>query len=189
MWNHREILLSVDDEVLKKFKKYSKIGGVIFIILGLIGILFPSFITFSMVLFLAYLMLFAGLSSAWITWVSNRSDWIGWLKSLVFVGMSLFMLFYPLEGVATLGLLFSIYFFMDAFTGFSLAFSASGKKHRWLWGLNALGSLILGVVVLLGFPFTTVWLIGFLIGIGLLLDGIALLFGASILGEEALNNR
>jgi uncharacterized membrane protein HdeD (DUF308 family) len=189
MWSHREILLSVDERVFEKFRKYSKIGGIIFILLGLIGIVFPSFITFSMVIFLAYLMLLAGLSSAWITWISNRSDWIGWFKSFIFIGVSLFMLFYPLEGVATLGLLFSIYFFMDAFGGFSLAFSANGKKHRWLWGLNALVSLILGVVVLIGFPFTTVWLIGFLIGMALLLDGIVLLFGASILTQEADNNR
>ena len=186
MWNHKSVLLNVDDRLLNKLKKYSKIGGVLFLILGLIGIIFPSFMTFSTVVFISYLMLFAGLSSCLMTWVTNREDWAGWLKSFLLVGVSLSMLFYPLQGVATLGLLFSIYFFIDAFAGFGLAFSAQEDKHKWLWMLNALISLVLAIIFMLGWPFSSILMVGFFIGMSLFFDGIALLMGASILGK--LNN-
>jgi len=182
MWNHKSILLGVDDTLLDKFKKYSKIGGILFVVLGLIGIIFPSFMTFSAVVFVSYLMLFAGISSGWMTWVSNKEDWAGWLKSVLLVGVALLMLFYPMQGVATLGLLFSIYFFMDAFAGFGLAFSAQGSKHRWLWIFNALMSLVLAVVFMIGWPFSSIWLVGFFVGVSLFFDGVALLMGASVLG-------
>jgi len=183
MWNNKSILIGVDDALLERFKKYSKFGGILFLVLGLIGIVFPSFMTFSTVVFVSYLMLFAGLSSSWMTWMSNKEDWAGWLKSFLLVGVSLLMIFYPLQGVATLGLIFSIYFFMDAFAGFGLAFSAQGAKHRWFWVFNAVMSLILAVVFMLGWPFSSIWLIGFFIGVSLFFDGVALLMGVTLLGE------
>jgi len=183
MWNHRNVLIGVDDKVFDTLKKYSKIGGILFLVLGFIGIVFPSFMTFSTVVFVSYLMLFAGLSSGGMTWMSNKEDWAGWLKSFLLVGVSLFMLFYPLQGIATLGLLFSIYFFMDAFAGFGLAFSAKGKKHRLFWIFNALMSLVLAVVFIIGWPFSSIWLVGLFVGASLFFDGIALLVGSTVLGE------
>jgi uncharacterized membrane protein HdeD (DUF308 family) len=183
MWNHKNILIGIDDNLLKRFKKYSKVGGILFLLLGAIGIIFPTFMTFSTVVFIAYLMLFAGLSSAWMTWMSNKEDWAGWLKSFLLVGVSLFMLFYPLQGVATLGLLFSIYFFMDAFAGVGLAFSAQGDKHRWFWAFNGLMSFVLAVIFMVGWPFSSIWLVGFFVGVSLFFDGVALLMGATVLDK------
>jgi len=183
MWNHKNILIGVDDALFDKLKKYSKIGGILFLVLGLMGIIFPSFMTFSAVVFVSYLMLFAGISSGWMTWMSNKEDWAGWLKSFLLVGVSLLMLFYPMQGVATLGLLFSIYFFMDAFAGFGLAFSAQGNRHRWFWIFNALMSLLLAIVFMVGWPFSSVWLIGFFVGVSLFFDGIALLIGLTALDK------
>ncbi len=190
MWNHKNILVDIDDTLVDKLKEYSKTGGILFLVLGIIGIIFPSFMTFSTVVFISYLMLFAGLSSGWMTWMSNKEDWAGWLKSFLLVGVALLMLFYPLQGVATLGLLFSIYFFMDAFTGLGLAFSVQkDKKHRWFWVFNALTSLILAIIFMVGWPFSSVWLVGFFVGISLFFDGVALLIGANVLGRLNNENR
>ncbi|WP_221899616.1 hypothetical protein [Bathymodiolus platifrons methanotrophic gill symbiont] len=41
--------------------------------------------------------------------------------------------------------------------------------------LNGLLSLLLGVIVLVGWPLSSAWLVGLLIGISFLFDGIALL--------------
>ena len=177
MWINSTLKMNIDQEVLDKFKKYAKAGGIVFMLLGLVGIIFPTFMTLGTVAFVSYLMLFAGISSATLTWMSNRGDWAGWLKSLLLIGVALYMMFYPMSGVATLGLLFSFYFFMDAFGGFGLAFSAEGKKHKWVWIFNAVTSFILAVVFLIDWPFTSLWLIGFFVGISLFFDGIALIVG------------
>ncbi|HFU76917.1 MAG TPA: hypothetical protein ENK68_00235, partial [Epsilonproteobacteria bacterium] len=92
---------------------------------------------------------------------------------------------YPMEGAATLGLLFSIYFFMDAFAGFGIAFSSEEKKHTWIWVLNGITSLALAIIFIINWPFSSLWLVGFFVGISLLFDGIALLLGGAFLNEVA----
>ena len=177
MWINSTIQLNLDKDVLDTFKKYAKIGGFLFIVLGTIGILFPTFMTLGTLVFVTYLMLFAGVSSATLTWMSNRKDWAGWLKSLLLIGVALYMLFYPMSGVATLGLLFSFYFFMDAFGSFGLGFSAQDTKHKWIWIFNALTSFTLAIIFIIGWPLTSIWLIGFFVGVSLFFDGVALIVG------------
>jgi len=93
------------------------------------------------------------------------------------------MLFYPMQGVATLGLVFAIYFFMDAFAGFGLAYSLREDKHWWLWLINAITSFVLGVLFVMGWPLSSLWLVGLFIGISLLFDGLALLVGGAYLED------
>ena len=176
MWQYPK-----DFDLFDQIGKYAKTAGIVFMILGLIGAIYPIYASFATVVFVAWLMLIAGMFAAYFTYVTDRTDWAGWLKSVILIGVALYMLFSPLGGVATLGLLFSIYFFMDAFTGFGLAFSAEGQKHKWIWFFNAAISLVLAIIFIIGWPFTSLWLVGFFVGVSLFFDGIALLVGGSAL--------
>jgi len=186
MWKWNDNLspeMNINKNLVDNFKKYAKISGIAFIVLGTVGIVFPTFMTFTTLAFVAYLMLFAGISAGWLTWQSNKNDWAGWLKSFMLVLVGLFMIFYPMQGVAALGLLFAIYFFTDAFAGFGLAFSLKPQKAWWLWLINAITSLILGVIFIVGWPFSSLFMVGLLVGISLLFDGVALLSGGIFLDE------
>lgn len=176
--------MNLNKNLVDSFKKYATISGIMFIILGMVGIIFPSFMSFTALAFVSYLMLFAGISSAWLTWISNRENWSGWLKSFLLIGVALLMLFYPMEGIEALGLLFAIYFFTDAFAGFGLAFSLKPQKVWWLWLFNALTSLALGVIFMVGWPFSSLMMVGLLVGVSLLFDGVALLSGGMFLQNE-----
>ena len=131
MWKY-----PIEEDLFDKFSKYSKITGVIFVILGLIGIFEPAFMTLATVTFVAWLMMFAGLMAGYFTYISNKSDIFGWLKSFVLIGIAALMIFYPMTGVGTVGLLLAIYFFMDSFAGFSLALSMRPAKGWWMWLIN-----------------------------------------------------
>jgi len=175
MWKY-----PIDEDLFDKFSKYSKIAGIIFIILGLVGIVEPVFMTMATVTFVAWIMMFAGLMAGYFTYISDKSDVLGWLKSFILIAISLFMIFYPMSGVGTVGLLLAIYFFMDSFASFSLSLSmrpASG----WVWWLiNAIFSMLIGILFVIGWPFTSLYLIGLLVGFSLFFDGIALLVTGSI---------
>jgi len=186
MWKWNENLnleMNINKNLVDSFKKYSKIGGVLFIILGAIGIAFPMVMSLTTLAFVSYLMIIAGFFSGWLTWQSNKEDWAGWLKSFILVLTGLFMILNPEIGVATLGILFAIYFFMDAFAGFGLAFSLRPQKIWWLWLFNAITSLILGVLFVVGWPFSSMFLVGLLVGISLFFDGIALLTGGMVIDK------
>jgi len=186
MWRwHKNLNLemNINKNLVDNFKKHAKISGTLFVLLGAAGIIFPVFMSLSSVMFVAYLMLFAAVSSAVLTYKSNREDWVGWLKSFILLLTSSLILFYPLQGAAALGLLLSIYFFMDAFAGFSLAFSLRPQRTWMVWFFNALTSLALGVLFVVGWPMSSLYLIGILVGISLLFDGAALLFGGAFLED------
>ncbi len=176
MWN-----VPIEESLFKKFGKHAKIAGIIFMLLGVVGIVFPLFMTLAWVAFVSWLLLFAGISAAFFTWQTDRSDWMGWLKSFALILVSLYMLFSPLGGAATLGLLFSIYFFTDAFAGFGLAMNMRPAQGWWLWLLNAILSLVLGVLFIVGWPFSSLYLVGIFVGISLFFDGIALFFGGKFI--------
>jgi len=120
MWNTPKDVL-----MLNKFGKYAKVAGILFMLLGLVGILFPMVTSLVTVVFVASLLFFGGVIAGYFTYMTDRSNVLGWLKSILLIGVSFYMIYYPLGGVATLGLLLSIYFFMDAFTSFSMGLSAS----------------------------------------------------------------
>lgn len=183
MWKYRSTQIDIDRVFIDKLNKYAKVGGVVFLLLGVVGILFPTLMTMSTVIFVSYLMLLAGISGASLTWMSNPNDWAGWLKSFALIVVALYMILYPIQGAGTLGLLFSIYYFMDAFASFGIAFSSQGQKHKLLWFFNALLSFILAIVFLLNWPFSSVWLVGFLVGVTLFFNGIALLSGGILLSK------
>ena len=186
MWKWNEGLtveMNLNKNLVDQFKKSARISGILFILFGAAGIFFPTFMSFTTLAFVAYLMLFMGIMSGYMTWTSDRKSWAGWLKSLMLILVAVFMIFYPMQGIATLGLLFAIYFLVDAFAEFGLAFSLYPQKVWLLWLLNAITSLALGVIFLVGWPFSSLYMVGLLVGISLVFDGIALLAGGAFLEE------
>ena len=186
MWNWNSKVnaeININQNLIDNFKKYAKISGSVFVLLGLAGIIFPEFMSLTTLAFVTYLMLFAGFFAAWLTYTSNKEDWAGWLKSVLLIGTSLLLMFYPVQGVATLGLLFSFYFLMDAFSSFGLAFSLKPQKVWVFWLINAISSLILGVLFIIGWPLSSLYLVGLFVGISLLFDGIALLAGGKFIDD------
>ena len=186
MWKWNEGLtveMNLNKNLVDQFKKNAKISGMLFIAFGAAGIFFPTFMSFTTLAFVAYLMLFVGIMSGYMTWTSNLESRAGWLKSLMLILVSVFMSFYPMQGIATLGLLFAIYFLVDAFAEFGLAFSLRPQKIWIMWLLNAITSLVLGVIFLAGWPFSSLYMVGLLVGISLVFDGIALLAGGAFLEE------
>jgi len=169
------------EELYEKFGKYAKTTGVVFIVLGLIGILFPVFMTVAVVSLVSWLMLFAGIVTAFFTWVSNKQDFSGWLKSFVLIFISLFIIFYPMAGASTVGILLAIYFLMDGFSGLSLALSMRPNKGWMMWMINAILSFLIGGLFIIGWPFSSMSLIGLLVGFSLFFDGISLVSGGSII--------
>ncbi len=164
-------------DITDKFAKYSKIYGVLFIILGALGIVFPNMMSLTSALFIGWLMLFAGIFIAIQTWQINKKDLLGWLKSLLYLVVGALVIIDPISGVITLGILFAIYFFMDSVINFSLAFSIKPEGVWWIVLLNAILSLALGIYFIYAIPnpIKTMWLVGIFVGISLLFDGIMLL--------------
>lgn len=165
----------IKKDFLKKFGKHSKIAGAIFLILGLSGIIFPQFMSLATAIFFGWLLIFSSLVSGYHTYNTNRSDWLGWLKVFIFFITGLLIAINPFPGVAALGIIFAIYFLFDSFAGFALAFNMRPQKGWWLVLINGILSLAIAIIFLIGWPFSSLILVGLLVGISLFFDGIVLL--------------
>ncbi|MCD6211421.1 MAG: DUF308 domain-containing protein [Sulfurovum sp.] len=178
MWKHPKEL-----EQFELFRKNAKTVGVILMVLGFLGAMFPVAASVTTLVFVSWLLIMVGVLTGYFTYATDASDWRGWLKTLIFLGVGIYMLVSPATGIATLGLLFSIYFFMDAFSGFMMASSFYPNKGWGIWAINAILSLLMAMIFVIGWPHTSVLLIGLLVGFSLFFDGLALLMGVNVLNN------
>ncbi len=165
----------LEEELRKQFKTHSLVAGILLLIAGIIGIFMPEVTSLTISIFIGWLLIIAGMISGYHVMKSYYSKWIAWFKPTILEIIGLLILLYPMTGIAAVGLLLIIYFLFDGFAGFMFGLEFRPMKG-WLWMMiNGLISIILAVIFLVGWPFSSLWLVGFFVGVSLVADGIAML--------------
>ncbi len=169
------INIFVSSAVRHRFRKNSLIIGSLFLISGLISIFVPAVTSFALSYLLGVLFIFGSVISAFHVAQSYNRKWVAWFKPIVLFIIGAVIFAEPLTGVAAMGLLLMIYFFFDGFAGIFL-----GLEFRpitgWFWMvLDGAISFLIGLIFLFGWPISAIWLIGLLVGISLVADGVALI--------------
>jgi len=147
--------------------------GIFLIILGIIAILVPHFVTVAIVVSLGWILLFGGTFLIARALLFFRIPGFGlWL----FIGILQLVVGYlflaqPLEGILTLTLLMTLFFLLEGIAKISFALMMRPLAH---WGFvlfSGLTALILALVVWMGWPGTAEWLLCLLFGINMLFGG------------------
>lgn len=103
--------------------------------------------------------------------------------------VGLYLIFHPARGLVTLTLLLASYFVVEGIIELVMYFRLR-HLHRANWFLwDGLITLLLGILIWAHWPFSSVWVLGTLVGISLLISGFTRLFfgnGTSILGGVGL---
>ena len=60
--------------------KTLKMTGIVLILIGIVGIALPQFLSMAIALFAGWLLLFAGSIAMFMTWHGFRERWVAWLK-------------------------------------------------------------------------------------------------------------
>lgn len=101
----------------------------------------------------------------------------------IFIGFSIFQ--NPLAGVLALTTVVAIAFFAGGMAKIFLAFSAEDRTFFWVFLLAGVVSIVLAVMILSNFPRSAASILGLLLGIELLSNGISLLaFGFNSAEEK-----
>ena len=165
---------TINEAILKKFKKRSIWIGILFIILGIAGMILPVIMSVTVTMFIGWFLVFGGIFFIYYLLKHPIKKWIEWFKPLILLVSGALLLIFPMPGVAAVGLLLAFYFLMDSGANFLFAFETRPMKG-WGWMLfNGIVSLALAVMVLIWWPFDSYWFIGLFVGISLLIDGIVL---------------
>jgi len=141
----------------------------------------------STAIFVGWLLLTGGIFWSVHTYQYSPKVIMDWLKPSLLLIIGSLMLLHPASGVEALGLLLAMYLLFDAIGSFALAQSIHPAKG-WGWMVfNGVTSALLATLFLIGWPATSMWLVGLYVGISLLFDGWALVAIGLILRKGTAN--
>lgn len=162
---------------LRGHPKWVLVIGIVLVVLGTLAILMPQISTLAVELIIGWLFLLSAFVYAWSAF-SLRGGWriVGAIgMALLSLAVGLLLLLNPLRGILTLTLIMAAFFFAG---GAVKVWSAVSNRHvqGWWWGaISGVASLVIGIVILGGWPGTATWALGLLLGIDLLFSGWALI--------------
>ncbi len=167
---------NIDKEKLKEFSTLSIISGIILAIAGLLAIIHPIAGSLAFVIFLGALFIAVGLVQAYTTFKAHQKSAGAWFKVIMLLITGILLLRWPGSGIAALAILFAAYFFFDAFASFQMGLDLKPLKGWWIAVLNGSLSFILGIIMIIGWPFSAVWTVGIIVGVSFLMDGLVLIY-------------
>lgn len=150
--------------------------GILFVLSGTACVIGDVTATFATVLFFGWLLLFSGVVA--LVHAFRTHTWSGFLLSLLtalFRGFTGYLLVrYPVAGAASLTLVLAAFFVVGGL--FRAIGAGMLKLPRWGWSVfSGVLSVVLGAMLLFQLPVSSVWFIGFAIGIDLIFDGASLI--------------
>ncbi len=146
--------------------------GVVSVIVGMLAISSTFVATLVSVRVFGWLLLFAGIAEVvHAVMVRNmRGFALHLLAAALYLIVGLFMLEDPIRAATVLTLLIAASFFVGG--TLRVIFSVAMRFPAWPWVLlNGVVDLILAVLILNGWPESSLWVIGLFVGIDLLLHG------------------
>ncbi len=175
-----------DQDILKKFSKYGIIAGILMMLIGLAGIFLPPIMSVAVVTFMAWMFMFSAFVQGYNTWKNYRKSFVAWLKPILSLLVAIVFLIFPIQGIAVVGILLATYLLIDAYSSIAFGFEYKPNRGWWMMILNGIFSIILAIILLMGWPFSSVILVGLFVGVSLFFDGVALLTFA--IGTKNINN-
>lgn len=158
--------------------KWLTVIAVPMIVLGVIAITFPFLATIASTLLFGGIFIGAGIVQIIYAFQSKGAGKVVWklILGLLYLLTGIFVAVNPLQGVLALTLVLGITIFIQGMIQVVLAFQLRHKSANWGWILaSGLVGMICGIFVWSSFPFSALWLLGTLLGVDLIFDGIWML--------------
>jgi uncharacterized membrane protein HdeD (DUF308 family) len=147
--------------------------GILFIIGGAFAIISPWIAGVTVALVVGWTLIFVGAVDLYQSW-STRS-WGGFIWQviigLIILAGGISFLVNPIQGAITLTLLIGILFAAKGVMQLIMGFQYR-PREGWGWIVAAgIIAIVLGVMILAGWPQSSIWVVGTLVGISLIFSG------------------
>ena len=152
--------------------------GITLVLLGIVAMAVPAIATLAFEMFFGALLLLSGILGT-VTVLSNRqSTGFAWslVSALLAIVAGALLLRWPLGGAVSLTVVLVLFFFLEGFASIMLALAHRRDRtgsRQWMLARGVM-DLVLAGVILTGFPGTSMWAIGVLLGINMIFGGSAL---------------
>ncbi|MCF7861309.1 DUF308 domain-containing protein [Candidatus Woesearchaeota archaeon] len=154
-----------------------RITGIIFIIGGILSLLFPFFSSVGFELFIASIFIISGIIHLVLSIRAKRPE--GFIYSIIFgilyalTGVLLFL--FPIKGLIIITVFLTAMFILSGIFKTIFWIILQDRRNILLALINGLFVILLGVTIMAFLPLSAYYLIGILAGIELLITGTAFL--------------
>lgn len=147
--------------------------AVVFIILGMLAIIEPGVAGLAVTLLVGWLLIFGGVAHFIAAFSGGGAGRVLWqaLIGIVYVVGGVYFLMHPLLGLGTLTLMLGIIITAEAVFEIIAYFRMRGHSGSGWMLMNAVITLLLGALIWFHWPSSSVWAIGTLVGVNLLMTG------------------
>jgi uncharacterized membrane protein HdeD (DUF308 family) len=156
--------------------------GALLTALGIVGLIFVGFTTILSVLFVGWFFLIGGVAE--VVHAIVRKGWSGfWLdliSGIITAAAGLLIVMHPLAGASVLTIFLGAMFLVGGIFRIAAGIAMRNPYAGW-FALHGVISLLLGVLIIAEWPNSLVWVMGTLVAIDLLMNGIRLIaFGLAL---------
>jgi len=172
--------MELKDIFLNSLKSASKkviIFAVILIILGILSITLPAYSGMTITVILGILFVIGGALRTTFAFITTSwgSAILRFLFGLVMLLGGIWLIANPEMGMTTLTVILAIMFVVDGISEVMFSFFLKPIGGGTIMLLDGIFSIVLGILIWINWPASGEWAIGLLVGIKLVIDGIALL--------------
>ena len=168
-------------EALAKSWKMLMTAGIISIVLGAIAIIVPPLASVTITLLVGILLLVgavAYVAEAISRGTTGHRIWSA-IVAVLYVIAGVWLIINPAEGTITLTWVLAIFFLVIGIFRILVGIQARGQVPNAGWTIvNGVLAVLIAVLVIANLPSSAAWVIGLLVGIQLLFDGIIMVVAA-----------
>ncbi|TWI05391.1 HdeD family acid-resistance protein [Aerolutibacter ruishenii] len=149
--------------------------GVLLIIAGVLAVMMPAFAALATAMMLGWLLVLGGIFGIVHAVQTRALEGFGWrlTSGILILLLGILVLVMPMAAVASLALLVGSFLLAGGIVGCVFAFRLKPMKG-WGWVLfDGLVSIVLAVLIMIGWPQSSVAFIGLLTGFSLISNGVA----------------
>jgi uncharacterized membrane protein HdeD (DUF308 family) len=160
--------------LVKQGSKWGIVWGGLLVILGMLAIAEPFLAALALATFIAWLLIFVGIVHVVLAFHAHTGTSLGWklLVGLAYIFIGGYLLFRPVVGVATLTLMLAFLFLVEGVLDFMLWWKSRSTKGSFWILVDSLITLVLGGMIYTGWPSSSGWAIGTLVGISMIISGL-----------------
>ncbi len=172
-------IITPADVSFAKLRKSLRITAIVFILLGALAVLLPNIATIVAEQILGWFLLIWGVAG--VMFARSFKGIFNWKMMaagfVLLIICGLFFLLFPAVGISIMTAFLVGAFLFEGVLSIVMGLRLTNYLPNWQWIMfNGVLSLVLGIIILSQWTESTNWVIGFLVGLNFLGNGITLLF-------------
>lgn len=161
-------------DMVRHASTLSIVWGVFLIIFGVLAISSPFLAAVAVNVFIAWLILLAGVVHLIVAFHTHRAGSLIWklLVGLAYLFFGVYLIVHPVLGVASLTLVLACLFVIEGVLDIVLFFKMRQMRGSSWVLIDGVITLLLGLLIYLQWPSSALWAIGTLVGVSMIISGV-----------------